>query len=280
MVWIKPCFVLRGNILKNRTNIVIIGVVPSTIVRIISVWKHYSEFGNTFGFKPRYILTEGGLKLIKNFIDDEDKFLRYQDFLPEIKRYDECYKSKFKEDMLQFPYFISLLSKPLRNFPLLALIVWDRWFIKDKKVRPYPPPVGLIMRYNLKQRLDLFFKNKKAVELLERLILEFVAYGRENNFIPIFMWMPQKDDILFIKREGNYYKEFIERIQGKLCVIDLTGQLMRQNNLDELYCDDSHYGGHFSDKGNKLVAQIIYKILKENYFLEKLGGEKERVAAD
>jgi hypothetical protein len=41
---------------KNQTEIVIIAVVPDSIRRILNVWKHYFEYGNTFGFKPRFIL--------------------------------------------------------------------------------------------------------------------------------------------------------------------------------------------------------------------------------
>ena len=43
---------------KNRTEIVILAVVPETIVRVLNVYKHYYEYGNTFGFKPRFILSK------------------------------------------------------------------------------------------------------------------------------------------------------------------------------------------------------------------------------
>ena len=45
---------LKREFLKNKTELVILGVVPDTISRIVSVWKHYYEYGNTFGFKPRF----------------------------------------------------------------------------------------------------------------------------------------------------------------------------------------------------------------------------------
>lgn len=50
----------------NEAKIVIIGVVPATLLRNLCLWKHYSEFGNTFAFKPRFILYKDNLKLIKN----------------------------------------------------------------------------------------------------------------------------------------------------------------------------------------------------------------------
>ena len=41
---------------KHTCNLTIIMVVPETICRIQSMWKHYSEYGNTFAFKPRFVL--------------------------------------------------------------------------------------------------------------------------------------------------------------------------------------------------------------------------------
>ena len=46
------------------TKVVILGVVPETICRVQSYWKHYLEFGNTFAFKPRFTLENGKLTFI------------------------------------------------------------------------------------------------------------------------------------------------------------------------------------------------------------------------
>ena len=68
---------LKRDFPKNPTEIVILCVVPDTIRRILNVWKHYFEYGNTFGFKPRFILDNNELKLIKNPIDENKKFEKY-----------------------------------------------------------------------------------------------------------------------------------------------------------------------------------------------------------
>ena len=60
-------------------------VVPSTIVRIMCVWKHYNEFGNVFGFKPRFEIENGKLKLVKNIMDNEKKIFELEKYLPEIR---------------------------------------------------------------------------------------------------------------------------------------------------------------------------------------------------
>ena len=59
---------LRYKITKLNKNIkfVIIGFVPETICRIQSEWKHFVEFGNIHGFKPKFILKKNKLVLKPN----------------------------------------------------------------------------------------------------------------------------------------------------------------------------------------------------------------------
>ena len=60
--------ILKINKIKKRniSKIIVINVVPETILRIHSFWKHYLEFGNYFGFKPKYILKNKKLILLKS----------------------------------------------------------------------------------------------------------------------------------------------------------------------------------------------------------------------
>ena len=91
---------LKRDFPRHKTDTVILTVVPDTISRIVSVWKHYYEYGNTFGFKPRFVLKNNELQLIKNPIDDESKFYRYRDFLDEIRNNDFFYGKKFKKEKM------------------------------------------------------------------------------------------------------------------------------------------------------------------------------------
>lgn len=254
---------------SNKTRIVILGVVPSTIVRILCVWKHYNEFGNIFGFKPRFLLANGQLTLVKNIIDEENKFERFREFLPEINRYDEFYETKFKKEMITFPYLASVLSNPVRNLPLLVMVAWNRWFWGKRNDQTYPLPMSIVMKSNLKLRERLFRKNQNASDLLEKLVLEFSRFGTENNFIPIFLWMPQKDDLIRIKSKANYYHAFINRIKEKIITIDLTDELNKHDDIDILYSEDSSYGGHYSKHGNLLIANIILQQLMRYNIIRK-----------
>lgn len=252
---------------KNRTKIVIMGVVPSTIVRILCVWKHYNEYGNTFGFKPRFIIKEDNLEVIRNIIDNPEKIEKYLKYLPEIRKYDYFYKSKFKKEMIRFPYIVSILSQPLRNIPLILLVSWHK-FLSKKEVVGYPAPMKKIMGINLTLRYSLFTKNKPSVQLITKIVEKFKKYSQEKNFIPILLWMPQKDDLLMCRKKGScYYGNFISNIKQQISTIDLTNYLIKRKDLDKIYSDDNKYGGHYSKFGNRLVAGIIYKELEQKEFL-------------
>jgi len=253
---------LKREYAKNKTPIVIMGVVPSTLVRILAVWKHYNEFGNTFGFKPRFILEQGMLHLVPNIIDDESKFPRYREYLPEIQKYDFFYRTKFKKEMIVAPYFVSVMANPSRNMRLLWLVAVDKWLRKAKQMQEtYAPPMKVIMDVNLKLRVKLF-TNSDAVHLLVKIIEGFKEYASQQGFRPVFLWMPQKDDILLVRsKKSFYYQNLIDLISKKMVVIDLTNDLLKHSDLDSLYSDDNQYGGHFGKQGSKVVAEIVHRKL-------------------
>ena len=244
---------------KNRTKIVIMGVVPSTIVRILSVWKHYHKFGNIFGFTPRFKIENGKLVLVKNIIDSEEKFYHLNEYIDELRINDYFYGTKFKKEMIKNPYLISILANPRRNIPLIILVglsaIFEKLGIKSQKINDLP--MDLLMRINLKLRYRLF-KNREAVRLLKEIINEFIRYSKEQGFLPVLLWMPQKDDVLFVKNKEFYYADFIKEISKNILTIDLTNNLLKVTNLNEPYSYDNVYGGHFSKLGNMFIGKIVY----------------------
>lgn len=251
---------------SNRTKYVILGVVPDSIRRNLNFWKHYFEYGNTFGFKPRFILSDNELKLIENPINQKRKFDEYSKFLETIKKYDYFYKKKFCKEIISFPYSINILKNSKRNLAIIYWVVKIAWY-KKRKIDTSKiewKPMEKIMKINLDWRIKLF-QNDEAVIIFKKIVEEFFNFSEKENFIPIFVILPQKDDILFIKSHFNFYEKFIEELKEnkKLITIDVTNELLNQENLSKLYADDNEYGGHFSIEGNKKIAEIIYKKIQE-----------------
>ena len=78
------------------------------------------------------------------------------------------------------------------------------------------------------------------------------------------MFLPQKDDILFIKQNYNFYQELINEISeiNNLIFVDITNGLIQEECLDELYSDNNEYGGHYSMVGNQKIAKLVFEELK------------------
>lgn len=257
---------LKREFPKNKTQKVILAVVPDTISRIMSYWKHYYEYGNTFAFKPKFILKNEELFLLKNIIDKEEKFYEYEKYLDEIKKHDYFYNNKFRKEEIRFPYIFHTFKNAKRNFSILYWV--SKIQILKKLNKPISKiewfPMQTIMKINLEWRLKLY-ENKIARKILIKIIEEFIKFGKDNEFVPIFLFIPQKDDIIFIKNNFHFFKSFVEMIEkiNGLYMIDVTEKILEKSNLDELYSDDNQYGGHLSKKGNQLLATIIHNEMKK-----------------
>ena len=234
---------------SNKTKTVIICIVPSTIVRILCVWKHYNEYGNVLGFKPRFKLEGDKLKLVKNIIDSPDKFDDLEKYLPFIQENDYFYKTKFKKEIIRFPYIYYILKNPLRNLPLIYYVLMGK---KEKALMK-------IMNINLKLRIKLF-KRKEATDLFLHIVKMFVEYAKDKKFKPILLVIPQKDDVEYIMKHNHYYRGILQDIDGELPVIDMYN-LFKEQDLDVIYSDDNKYGGHPNNEGNKIISVEMKKKL-------------------
>ena len=218
---------LKREFPKHPTKIVIMGVVPETICRIVSVWKHYYEYGNTFGFKPRFILKNNSLNLIENIIDSKDKFEKYQNYLEDINRYDFFYKNKFLKEKISFPYCITILKNLRRNF---GIINWVQKINQRKK-----------------NNFDCTDIEWNTMKIIMKINLDW-----------------RVDDILFIKKNFNFYHNFVnelKKIENLFC-IDITKDMINIKEIDRMFSDNNEYGGHYSKDGNQKVAELIFNELK------------------
>jgi hypothetical protein len=244
---------MRLKLTEIKPEVVILCVVPSTIVRCLCVWKHYNEYGNTLGFKPRYDLKDGNLVLIENVVKEERDFRRLRELLPLIQKNDYFYDTKFKREMICFPYTYHFLKNPIRNFIISSLV------LRGKREEA----MMKIMKINLKLRIRLY-RQDYPTNLLLAIIKDFELYAKKNGFKPVLMIIPQKDDVEYIRRTKDYYyKPFLDTLRLRdFHVIDVTEPLLREKDLDCLYSDDNEYGGHPCPKGNEFIATYVKEELR------------------
>ena len=73
--------------------------------------------------------------------------------------------------------------------------------------------------------------------------------------------MPQKDDINFVKKNFHFYKDFVRIIENKVIIYDFMEKLIKVDDINKYYSDNTKYGGHLSLDGNKLFANEIFNFI-------------------
>jgi len=240
---------------KDSSEVVILNVVPETIARVHSIWKHYFEYGNTLAFKPVFKVIDGCLVLeecpIKNLDDLCNTALDPRD----IADRDYFYRKKFLKDIIKFPYTLMIFKRPLKNIYLLIFIILDKLFSFKKSMA-----FELILEENKKWTEELF-RNKDAKHLLFLLIKRFSFSASKNRKRFILLWTPQKVDLNI--KTITLYRQFLSELENlSVEIIDMTDEFL--SNKDNVYVNGK-LGPHPSEFGNTLTAKKLYQYLHHDH---------------
>ena len=165
---------------KNNSICTIIGVVPETINRINSIWKHYIEFGNIYGFKPSFFLNGEKLVLKKNPITNKSEFdkKKITKIIKLISKNDIFYIKKFKKFQFRRPYLISFFRNIKFNCKLFTKIIFFL-FSNKKNIKKYLFPLYYSNNIEVANKLYL---NKESAKLFRLLIKRFKNNVKKKKF--------------------------------------------------------------------------------------------------
>lgn len=241
--------------LPDTVETVVMAVVPETICRVQSYWKHYLEFGNIMAFKPRFVQENGRLALKRSPISGEADFANLAQWVGTLQPFDRFYKGKFKKYQFRFPFVFSFLRAPLRNVRLFGLITLAAAMqamgrqttdIDDRVFR-------VIMIDNIKAS-HLLYLDEASVSLLKCLFERFSTSARRRGHRAMIVFLPQLADLMQ-RRTAVHYQNFLRRASRDFQVVDLTDALAGRP-LHDLYVNDK-YGGHLSAHANEMVGKVL-----------------------
>lgn len=245
--------------------VVVAGVIPGTIARILSVWKHYNEFGNVLAFKPRFVLDDSRLRLLSNVVDSEEKLLHLSRHLGLINRNDYFFERRFKKECFRFPFLVSCLAhiprlpgatvKAVQNAGYRWNYGWD-WLART--VAHLNPSDGVL-------QLVTLYNDPEATRLLRALLQDFADYAGQHGFSPILLIMPTKEDLLYIRTHGSFYSAFLKTIEPLLPVVDMTDTILGMGSSTKIFC-----GTHYLPETNCEVARVLADICRHQ-FADGLG---------
>ena len=251
--------------LSNMVNHIIMIITPWTIERIISVWKHYCEPGNILAAKPRFILSNGRLKLIDNFIKQPSDFFFVKKHKNFLHKYDGNYPFFQEQESNLSKTALVKLFKDKKLFDFLRASmdaqlkrkkgIRREIIVKDflKLAEPF-----LIEKFNHENTyLQMLYQKEEM--LLEAIVKRFVNFCLSQKKTPYLLVLPAYTHITFIKNGNDLYRSVFRTISNKynLKYIDMFDHLSQfdQNLLKTMYVD---IYGHHSAKGNEYVATTIY----------------------
>ena len=246
--------------LPETVKTIIMAVVPETICRIQSFWKHYLEFGNTFAFKPMFKLESETIKLYENPMQSPSDFYRYINKLDYIKSHDRFYSEKFKKYKFRVPYTYSFIKNYERNYKLLRLLYNDYFsgLFKDEKKKFNEDAFTYIMFENIKHS-HTFYSDAHSKKLFAKLIHKFADETNYRGHNHLFVIIPQLIDILVINRKNDspYGNYFTKLNSDNIHILDTTPLFIEKiENIKTYYVNDK-YGGHPSKLGNKMISEFI-----------------------
>lgn len=247
--------------LKNQK--IIFCVVPETIARVSSYWKHYREFKNIFGVKPIIKYKNKKIELIKfpslRTINLSKNLSQFDDnFLDKTKKIDIFYNKKLKKYLFQFPYLLSFAKNFRHNVKIFYFLTRDeisKRINKNYNNQYYNAAYSQILEQNIKESHfyyeDSYFKNNF------KKLLNFMNYYFKRNKIDFFIIIvPQYYD-LKLKKSRSKYVNFYKTLNNSK-IVDLTEDILKFENWPNFYFKN-RYGGHLNKSGNILLADIINK---------------------
>lgn len=240
---------LERELPRLESQLIIMCVVPETMARVHSYWKHYFEYGNTLAFKPRFRLQDNELELVPCVMRSIEEFASYRTKLAHVRANDPFYMLKFRGDLFRFPYLWRLVSRWRRHGAILAWLLWSKLARSPDGVRR---AFSVVLDENTRTTAELY-ERPECRRLLRLLIARFARVCRESGRLPMLVVIPQPADL---KRGDHYYGPFFREVSVDLATLDLTDVFRDHPDPDSLYVAGS-LGPHVSASGNRRVAEAI-----------------------
>ncbi len=252
---------LKRNYDDDPADYVCMVVTASSIARILSVWKHYQEFGNVLAVKPRYEMENGSLELIESPVDEKRELLDLESRADYLRTHDYHYDHWFKPHLASFPYAPHFLGEPehvkyslygaLKDVEKEYEIDIPGFDFNDLQARS-----SLRMeRPRVKYHEELF--DEKA-DHFSAIVGEFVSFAEEKDFTPAFVMVQQLRYATYETEHGRIYGDLMEQLDedyDDLIAIDMAEHL-DTDDIESLYVQRGE-GGHYSPETNERIAEVL-----------------------
>lgn len=252
---------LKQSYPEDPTDYVIMYVAAPSIARILSVWKHYQEFGNILAVTPRYTTQNGSLEKIETPIDEKEDLLDLEAHADFLRTNDYHYERWFKPHRATFPYTTDFLRNAdnVRYALYAALKDVERRFGCSLPIDADARQAKTNRRLEqprVKYHEQLFDEHE---DFFSEIVGEFVSYAQQEDFTPVFVMVQHLRYATYETEHGPIYGDLLDRLDEKhpdLMTVDITNHLSADGDPESLYVQHGE-GGHYSAETNEKIAHIL-----------------------
>ena len=247
---------------EDPTDYVFMVVTASSIARILSVWKHYQEFGNVLAVKPRYELRDGELELVENPIDRKEDLLHIRTYAQFLRQHDYHYERWFKPHLVSFPYTPDLFGEPDHLRYVFYAALKDLEAEYDFSVPGIDPDERLTeTNVRLEQPRVEYHERlfDEESDLFSAIVGEFVSYADEQEFTPVLVMSQQLRYAKYEEEHGAIYGDMMDQLGEEypdLKTIEMSEHLTTDDGVESLYVERGE-GGHYSPETNERIAEVL-----------------------
>ena len=229
--------------LRFKSDIVVIGFMSENIFRHVNVFRPFysGAYRDSVFPKPRFTVKDGQLVLLKNPLpatEDLKRFLQDDaNVLRELGEHDYYYQVGYRRGSLDVSPFLRFL-KVTRH--------------------------GLSVRRDSIVTGGFYNPQSEAFMVTVRILEEFYRSVRDNGALPVILIYPDQPDLSTQLSGGR------RKYEPLLQVLRARG-LRHIDALDAFVASDPHYAlkdmtvgpwGHYSARGNRIVADHVLKYLR------------------
>lgn len=237
----------------REAEVVIMAIVPETIARVQSYWKHYFEYGNVLAFKPRFVLENGQLRKVPSAVRCKRDFKIYASpgTLSAIQAVDGFYHRKFRRDLMSFPLLWKLCTRPGRHLPVLYHLAAGS--LSGAKSGINQKAFAVILKENAWWTKKLYGEQSSR-DLLREILVLFAQRCTQRRQKPLLVVLPQPTDLQ--QEDNEDQKAFFESVEDVLPVVNFTSL------FHEGFYVQGPLGPHTSEQGNRMIAETLAPYVK------------------
>lgn len=235
---------------RDTAPVTFLGIYPANFKRTVNQYRHFITGRNRLGFKPRYYLDHGILKLaplptidyenLASFFERPEKFLQHETFLP---------GSALGPVRIRFPFSSKVLIIGLKEEVHNWIARRPDWITF---VRPNHP--------------------SKALEVTVAIASQFMrlCHDREKKCFLIFFPSPNEYD--YFHRSGlRAIKPLLDELDHRgIPYLDFTRSFHKAlggEPICPILTQPDKCRGHLNSTGNRMVSDLLYEYLAGGGYL-------------